>query len=230
MSKLHDRNAPSAPPDAAAARAWVGVAGLLALAALAGAGLSSSALAGALLSSTALAGAPLSQAALDWQPARWLIEPWRAFTAIGVHYSGAHLLGNLAGVALAALLGVGARVPARLAWAWLAAWPLTQLGLLGLAPSLAHYGGLSGVLHAGVAIVVVDLLVRGSRAQRWVGAALGLGLLAKLLSETPWGPVLRVAPGWDITVAPIAHSSGAVAGVVCAGLAHSAHAWLSRRT
>ena len=194
--------------DAASARGWLGVTALLAFA--------------------ALVGALLSSSAIDWQPARWRVEPWRAFSAVGVHYSDAHLLGNLAGVGLAALLGVGARVPARLAWAWLAAWPLTQLGLLWVAPSLLHYGGLSGVLHAGVAIVVVDLLVRGTRAQRRVGAALGLGLLAKLLSETPWGPVLRAAPGLDIMVAPIAHSSGAVAGAVCAGLAHAGHAWLSR--
>ena len=192
-----------------ASGAWLGVAALLGLG--------------------ALAGWPLSRELIDWQPARVGVEPWRAVTAIGVHYSVAHLGANLAGVGLAALLGLGARVPLRLASAWLLAWPCTQLGLLLLAPSLAHYGGLSGVLHAGVAIVVVDLLVRGTRAQRGVGAALALGLLAKLLSEAPWGPVLRVVPGWDITLAPIAHSSGALAGALCAGLAHGWARWRQRR-
>ena len=194
--------------DAGSGRGWLGVAALLAL--------------------TAIAGWPLLPTLIDWQPARFASEPWRAVSAVGVHYSVAHLGGNLAGVALAALLGVGARVPARLAWAWLAAWPLTQLGLLGLAPTLAHYGGLSGVLHAGVAIVVIDLLGRGTRAQQGVGAALGLGLVAKLLSETPWGPVLRVTPGWDFAVAPIAHSSGAIAGLLCAGIAHAWARWRQR--
>lgn len=193
--------------------AWLGVAALLALAALAG----------WLLTSTP--NSTLTPTAIDWQPARFGVEPWRAFTAIGVHYSVAHLVGNLGGVGLAALLGVAARVPTRLAWAWFAAWPLTQLGLLVAAPSLTHYGGLSGVLHAGGAIVIFDLLVCGTRAQRGIGVALALGLLAKLLSEAPWGPVLRVAPAWDIVIAPIAHSSGAFAGVVCAGIAE----WCVRR-
>jgi len=41
--------------------------------------------------------------AIDWQPGLALSQPWRAFSAIGVHYSGAHLAGNLAGIALAVL-------------------------------------------------------------------------------------------------------------------------------
>ncbi|MBC8057927.1 MAG: hypothetical protein H7Y61_15250, partial [Rhizobiales bacterium] len=110
------------------------------------------------------------------------------------------------------------RVPVRLAVAWLAAWPLTQLGLL-IRPELAHYGGLSGVLHAGVAIVLTFLLINGTRAQRAVSGAVAIGLTAKLLSEAPWGAVLRHPPEWDIAIAPLAHTTGAVAGVVCAVVA-----------
>jgi len=168
------------------------------------------------LGAAALLGRWLPAEQIDWQPALAFTEPWRAFTAVGVHYSQAHLIGNLAGVVLAAVFGVAAMAPPRLAGAWLAAWPLTQLGLL-LRPDLLHYGGLSGVLHAGVAAIVVWLLASGrTPAQRGVGIAVAVGLAAKLISETPWGPSVRHPKGWDIAVAPLAHATGAVAGVLCA--------------
>lgn len=171
-----------------------------------------------LLGACALAGWALPREALDWQPALALREPWRAVSAVGVHYSLQHLLANLAGVALAGAFGAVAQVPARLAAAWLAAWPLTQLGLLAR-PDLAHYGGLSGVLHAGVAAVVAFLLMAGTRAQRWLAGAVLLGLCLKIASESPWGAALRHPAGWDIAVAPFAHASGALAGALCAIIA-----------
>lgn len=177
-----------------------------------------------LLAAGALAGWPMPHESIDWQPALARAEPWRAVSAVGVHYSVQHLGLNLAGVALAALFGVVARLPSRLAWAWLAAWPLTQFGLL-VRPELAHYGGLSGVLHAGVAVVVTFLLLAGTRAQRRVGAAVLIGLVAKLLNEAPWGETLRHPAGWDIAIAPLAHTTGAIAGALCAALA----SWLPRR-
>jgi rhomboid family GlyGly-CTERM serine protease len=177
-----------------------------------------------LLAAGALAGWPVPHEAIDWEPGLARAEPWRAVSAVGVHYSAQHLAVNLAGAALAGLFGVVARVPPRLAWAWLAAWPLTQFGLL-LKPELVHYGGLSGVLHAGVAVVVTFLLIAGTRAQRAVGAAVLIGLVAKLLSEAPWGEALRHPPGWDIAIAPLAHSTGAIAGALCTALA----CWLPRR-
>lgn len=174
----------------------------------------------------ALACWPLPREAFDWQPALAASQPWRAFSAIGVHYSSAHLIGNLAGVALAALYGVVAQVPPRLAWAWLAAWPLTHLGLL-VRPELLHYGGLSGVVHAGVAAITLWVLVSArTRAQRWVGALVAIGFVAKLVSEAPWGPVLRHPAGWDIAIAPLVHTTGAIAGAACAGVA----LWLGRRS
>ena len=179
-------------------RAWVGVA--------------------TLLGASALAGWTLPTESIDWQPALAWREPWRALTAVGVHYSAQHLIANLIGTGVAGLFGVVAQVPARLAWAWLAAWPLTQTGLL-LRPDLAHYGGLSGVLHAGVTAVGVFLLLTGTRAQRWVGAAVLAGLCAKIASESPWGAPLRHPAGWDIAVAPLAHATGALAGAACAAIA-----------
>ena len=169
------------------------------------------------LGACALAGWALPRTSIDWQPGLAWREPWRTFTAVGVHYSVQHLVANLIGTAVAGLFGVVAQVPARLAWAWLAAWPLTQFGLL-LRPELAHYGGLSGVLHAGVAAVVVFLLINGTRAQRWVGGAVLAGLGAKIASEAPWGALLRHPAGWDIAVAPLAHATGALAGAICAAI------------
>ena len=171
-----------------------------------------------LLAACALAGWALPREAIDWQPGLAAREPWRMVTAVGVHYSAAHLLGNLGGVVLTAALGWVARVPMAIALAWLAAWPLTQAGLL-LQPALLHYGGLSGVLHAGVAAAAVALLWTGVRAQRIVAGLLFAGLVAKVCSETPWDPALRPSTFLGIAVAPLAHATGAIAGAACAIIA-----------
>ncbi|MBL8307909.1 MAG: rhombosortase [Rubrivivax sp.] len=171
----------------------------------------------ATLAAAALAASLLPPALLDWQPARAASEPWRAFSAAFVHWSPLHLGANLAGAAVVAALGWAARLPWTFSLAWLAAWPLTQLGLL-VEPALAHYGGLSGVLHAGVAVAAMGLLLRERGLRRWVGAVLLAGLAAKVVLEEPWGPPLRHGAGWDIAVAPVAHASGALAGLACAAV------------
>lgn len=178
-----------------AAHAWIGVA--------------------ALLCACALLGWPVNREMLDWQPGLAFTQPWRALTAVAVHYNGIHLAGALAGTLLTGALGFAANVPARLVWAWLVAWPLTHFGLL-VKPELVHYGGVSGVVHAGVAAVIVFLLVQRKTLQRLIGAAMLIGILIKVIGETPWGPVLRHPEGWGIAVAPIAHATGAAAGAVCA--------------
>ncbi|MEK8051540.1 rhombosortase [Ideonella sp. DXS22W] len=191
---------PHLPPAAlpASARPWLALSGLAAL--------------GALLLAAAPPGWP---ARLDWAPELAAREPWRAITAAWVHLSHLHLLANLAGCALVAALGVVAGCGPRATAAWALAWPLTQAALL-WQPALARYAGLSGVLHAGVAVAVVQLL-RAERGRRQaIGAALGAGLLAKLLLEAPWQGPLRQVPGWDIAIAPGAHLAGALAGAACA--------------
>lgn len=152
----------------------------------------------------------------DWQPSLAGSEPWRAWTGALVHWSRLHLAMNLLALAGLGWLGWRARAGCRAAIAWLVlAWPLTQLGLL-LVPGLRHYGGLSGVLHAGVAVLVGQLWCHGARRERAVAAALGAGLLAKLISEAPWQGVTQAVPGWDFALAPGAHLSGAVAGALAA--------------
>lgn len=178
------------------ALAWCAVAGALALAAL------------------ACAGVP--RASIDWQPALALDAPWRAWTAAFAHWSAWHLAANLAGCAAVAAFGVAARVPARSSAAWLAAWPLGH-ALLALQPALTSYGGLSGVLHGGVAIGAWHLLQAAPSAhRRRIGALVLAGLALKLVSEAPWGVPARAVSGWDFPVAPLAHLTGAVAGLLCA--------------
>lgn len=177
----------------------------------------------AALSAGSVLALALPSTLLDWQPERFSTEPWRAFSAAFVHWSLFHLLANLLGAAVVAALGLAARLPRAATWAWAAAWPLTH-GLLLLQPALAHYGGLSGVLHAGVAVAALWLVVRESGRRRALGAAIATGLVVKLLLEQPWGPPLRPAQGllnggWDIATAPLAHATGAGAGLVCAALA-----------
>lgn len=178
--------------------AWVHWAGLCAAAALG-----------------ALAAPAIDPARLNWQPALAAAEPWRAVTAAWVHLSPLHLAANLAGTAVVAALGLAAGCRRRAAVAWALAWPLTQLGLLAQ-PALAAYAGLSGVLHAAVAVAAWQLLRGGAGQRRAIGAALATGLLAKLLLEAPWQGPLRQVPGWDIAIAPAAHASGALAGWLCA--------------
>ena len=157
-----------------------------------------------------------------WQPELAFSQPWRAWSAACVHYSGLHLTANLAGALLVAALGWAARVPARSVVAWAVAWPLTQFGLL-IQPALLQYGGLSGVLHAGVVVVSIHLLFEGTRTQRRVAGATLLIVLLKVLSEAPWAGPLSHPADWDIAVAPMAHASGLVAGVLTATAAQAWH-------
>jgi rhomboid family GlyGly-CTERM serine protease len=180
------------------AAAWVGLAALLVV----GAGLASLA----------------DARAIDWRPALAWREPWRAWSAAFVHLSALHLGANLAGAVLVAAFGWAARVPRSAVVAWLVAWPVTQFGLA-LRPDLASYGGLSGVLHAGVAIAALHLACGASGLRRTIGLATIAVLLVKVVSESPWGAPLRQVPGWDIAVAPFAHASGLVAGLVTGGAA-----------
>jgi rhomboid family GlyGly-CTERM serine protease len=166
---------------------------------------------------------PINHQTLDWQPTLAFTQPWRAFSAAFVHYSPLHLAANLVGAVLVGLFGWAAQAPRHMTIAWLIAWPLTQFGLL-VQPSLLHYGGLSGVLHAGVVIVCVHLMFKGTQTQRRVGVATLSVVIAKVLMEAPWKGPLSHPAEWDIAVAPMAHASGVVAGLLT-GLLWS---WLRR--
>ena len=167
---------------------------------------------------------------LDWQPEVWRAQPWRLWTAAWVHWSGMHVLFNLMGCAALLAWGHAADVKLRHTLAWLLAWPLVQLALAATT-SVPHYGGLSGVLHAGVAIGCWALVRQTDTPRRWVGAWVLLGLCLKVALEQPlvrhvlgWGddPVPLIgAPGWYVESG--AHLAGLVAGLACAALVDAAH-------
>lgn len=169
----------------------------------------------ALLAVGALAGRYLPATALEWRPGAAAAQPWRWWTAAFVHWTPMHLAANLAGLAVVAALGHVARVRGMLALAWVASWPLVHLSLW-LRPDLVHYGGLSGVLHAGVAVAAIYIVRRGRGLIAGVGWMLIAGLATKVLLEEPWGPSLRLVAGQEIAVAPLAHAAGAFWGSVCA--------------
>jgi hypothetical protein len=195
-----------------------------------------------------VAGDPVAwNVALDWEPGRALHEPWRAWTAAGVHWSTGHLLGNLVATVIVAALGRAAGVGRLGALAWLVAWPFTHV-LLGLveaeaparfASQVAHYGGLSGVLHAGVVIVGWSLLRSAGEAaappsprrarERLVGTALLAGTLAKVLLEAPWDLALRPDALLGVRVAPLGHVAGVVAASLSFGACVAASRWRSSR-
>jgi hypothetical protein len=138
--------------------AWVALAALLGIGAMVVTAIASEA-------GLPLSAAPLANA-LDWQPALGLAQPWRLWTGAWVHWSVAHLAVNLAGVAVVGAVGWRARASGATAVAWFVAWPLTQalMGAAGarLVVAMPHYGGLSGVLHAGV--VALGLALAWPRA------------------------------------------------------------------
>lgn len=168
------------------------------------------------------AGSPAWAGRLDWQAGLAWSEPWRWWSAAFVHLGPAHLAANLAGCAVVAAFGVAAGLERRAALAWLAAWPLTHLALLG-APGLARYAGLSGVLHAGVAVAALFVaLAPAAGRMRWVGAAVAAGLGLKIVLEAPWTATVQVLPGWDFPVVVLAHATGALSGTACALVALAA--------
>lgn len=146
------------------------------------------------------------------EPARWQLtraNPQLLLAGLA-HWNLLHWAGNLLGLGVLALLGQRARLGLRDTAAWLLAGPLA-LALLLLHPRLPPYLGLSAWLHAGVAVAALALL-RHTGRERWIGAAIALGLLAKLLLEQPWGPLLRPGDWWGGATLPLAHAVGAACG------------------
>ena len=187
-------------------RAWVALCALLAVAALLG----------------------------RWVPLQMLV--WAATSALDVggwwspvaaHFTTLHLVANLAGLALLAWLGWSARLPLTAALAWLVAWPATH-AMLVWADTLELYGGLSGVLHAGVVIAGVFLCADPLRRRRWVGGGLLAGVVLKIVIEAPWSAALQTDTAWGFPVAVAAHATGALSGLLAAVIALAAGKVLSR--
>lgn len=182
------------------------------------------------LPSLAFAPVPLALPPEFWPelPARMVLRPdqgghqvlWSWWSTAWLHGSDAHLWRNLFGAGLILLMGALSDVSPRDALAWFLAWPLTHLGML-MEPTLTSYVGLSGVLHAGVAIVALANLHHPRRpSHRVVGTVLLAWLAGKLFMENPWAHRLVLSEASAINVAPWAHLSGALAGLMAWSAVH----------
>lgn len=165
-------------------------------------------------------------AMLTWQADDGLSRAWTLWSSAWVHLNTPHLIGNQ--LALGALTAFAwmVRPPLTSALAWLLAWPLMQASLP-LWPQIGYAVGLSGVLHAGVAVLTVQLLrqrIAMPQARRW-GLLLGLGLLVKLGLERGWDHPVVWDTANDMAVVRGANLAGACWGLFLGLLA----TWLPRR-
>ena len=148
-----------------------------------------------------------------WRSDHWMAQPWTLWTASLVHLSTAHLIGNLAALAVLAALGAYLGATRRCVTALLVAWPVGTWAL-GLWPTVEGYGGLSGTLCAMVAILAVQAATHA--ALRPVCYVLSGSLAFKLLAEHGWSQPIAYDPAWGFNVVYAAHLSGALAGSIAA--------------
>ena len=80
------------------------------------------------------------------------------------------------------------------------------------------------MLHAGVAVAAVALTASppgdpDHSHRRRIGWLIAVGLLVKLALEKPWLAELQPAPWLAVSVAPLAHASGAACGALAGTVA-----------
>lgn len=164
-------------------------------------------------------------ARLVWRAETWWAQPWTLWSSAWVHLNTPQLILNQ--FALGALTACAwvLRPPLSATVAWLAAWPLAQASLP-LWPHIGYAAGLSGVLHAGVAVLAVVLLARCivvPKARRW-GALLLTALLVKLWMEQAWSHPVAWDSGSEVSVVQALHLTSALWGLLLGALA----AWHAR--
>jgi rhomboid family GlyGly-CTERM serine protease len=142
----------------------------------------------------------------------WFTHPWALWTAPLVHLSAAHALANafaMAALLAIAALGGGRQLLRRYLMGLLIAWPLSTLSLA-LCPQVSSYVGLSGLIHAGIALLGILLL----QCSRYLGLTLLLGLAVKLWQEQAWVQPVVWSADWGFNVVVVAHLYGAGVGLV----------------
>lgn len=153
--------------------------------------------------------------ALTWRAGEWAQRPWTLWTSAWVHLNLPHLVGNVLAMGGVAAAGWVLRPDARSTLAWLLAWPLTQASLL-LWPQVGYAVGLSGLMHAGVLVLAVQvalvrLPIRGARFWGWLLVGV---VMSKVLIERGWArPIVWDAES-NLAVVQAAHTTGAFWGVV----------------
>jgi rhomboid family GlyGly-CTERM serine protease len=135
---------------------------------------------------------------------------WRAFSAHLLHSNHWHLLMNIAGLLLVMLLHGGYYRWRMLLLLWFFCAGTISSMLYLFSPQIHVYVGLSGLLHAMLAMGAIKDIQLNQRS----GILLLVGLLAKVLWEQWQGPDLALAELINASVATDAHLYGVVAGLI----------------
>jgi rhomboid family GlyGly-CTERM serine protease len=138
-------------------------------------------------------------------------ELWRLLTAHWVHFSGSHLLSNLA-----VLVATGWLIEARDRGDSLRLFAVAALSigivLFVAQPELRIFGGASGVAYAFVTYLALCGL-RDAGRRRWLCAVLLAVAGAKLLAEQVWGwNLVARDPDAGFVAVPLSHVAGIAAG------------------
>ena len=144
-------------------------------------------------------------------------EYWRLLTGHFVHGTTAHLLLNLAGLAVVAALF--ARDYSLGGWLLILGVSIAaiDIGFVFYEPQLQWYVGFSGVLHGALAAGAIAWIRHESRQ-------LALGLLVVLVGKLAWEQWRGALPlSGDMPVIVDAHLYGAIGGALAAGIL-----WLRR--
>lgn len=137
-------------------------------------------------------------------------EIWRLISGSFVHLGPRHLVLNLAALVALWLLAPAALRGRRGAIAIGGGALGVGLGLFGLAPAIAWYVGVSGVLHGSLAVAAQGFL----RARDSLGVPLALLLVGKLLWENAAGPLPFTAAAAGGPVIVVAHLYGTLGALV----------------
>ncbi|MDB6094210.1 MAG: Rhomboid family protein [Verrucomicrobia bacterium] len=140
-------------------------------------------------------------------------EFWRLWTGNLVHFSASHLAWNLA-VLLPAGIWAERIAPSRTRWFFALAPAIIGLALLILDPSLAYYGGLSGLAAGALTLLALTQLAR-KPTDPWFWWAVLVLLALKIVVESSAGST--IFPRFnssDVRTVPLAHAAGIVAALL----------------
>ena len=152
---------------------------------------------------------------LTWRASDGWSRPWTWWTSAWVHRSTPHLVGNQLAIGALAAVAWVLRPDHRVVLAWLLAWPLVPLTQVWW-PFVGYYVGLSGLIHAALAALVVGVWLNAPAhglERRW-GWLLGVGLVAKLVFEQGWTRPVVWSDSLGLSVVQSAHLTGALAGAL----------------
>jgi len=156
---------------------------------------------------------PDARAHFGWDASRAWLEPWRLVSCHFVHLGARHLLANLAALLLLAWVASRHRAGPSFALGGFAAAAAVSLGIAAGPVPIAWYVGLSGMLYGIFAREALRLAQPPAR-RRWLGAALYLAGLAKVVADLRLGVGSMGALG--IPLAPPAHLYGYLGGTLAA--------------